>query len=75
MLKDWSHKDRAILKEYCSGNIKNYCPPCHKAGIHDFILAIKSSVWIIICSKRGKGTTCRTDIAVLLNITWSGLNF
>ena len=32
---------RAILKEYC---------PPHKArGIHDFILATKSSVWIIIC--------------------------
>ena len=76
MLNDWSHKVRAILKEYCPGNIKKilpasqsawntrfyfghqklcmdnnkkYCPPCHKArGIHDFILATKSSVWIII---------------------------
>ena len=38
MLNDWSHKDRAILKKYCPGNIKKYCPPCHKArGIHDFI--------------------------------------
>ena len=76
MLNDWSHKVRAILKEYCPGNIKKllpslsqsgntrfyfghqklcmdnnkkYCPPCHKArGIHDFILATKSPVWIII---------------------------
>ena len=29
--------------------LKKYCPPCHKArGIHDFILATKSPVWIII---------------------------
>ena len=48
MINDWSHKVRAILKEYCPGNIKKLCPPCHKAGIHDFILAIKSSVWIIM---------------------------
>ena len=42
MLNDWSHKVRAILKKYC---------PPHKArGIHDFILATKSSVWIIICN-------------------------
>ena len=28
---------------------KKYCPPCHKArGIHNFILATKSPVWIII---------------------------
>ena len=27
----------------------NYCPPCYKArGIHDFILATKSPMWIII---------------------------
>ena len=40
MLNDWSHKVWAILKKYC---------PPHKArGIHDFILATKSSVWIII---------------------------
>ena len=48
MLNDWSHKVRAILTKYCPGNIKKYCPPCHKTGIHDFILATKSSVWIII---------------------------
>ena len=40
MSNDWSHKVRAILKKYC---------PPHKArGIHDFILATKSSVWIIL---------------------------
>ena len=45
---DWLHKVRAILKKDCPGNIKKYCPPCHKArGIHDFILATKSTVWII----------------------------
>ena len=66
MLNDWSHKVRAILKKYCPGNIKKYCP-LHKArGIHDFILATKSSVWIIILvtqqSKRrrpkGPNTEC-----------------
>ena len=36
----WKNIARAILKKYC---------PPHKArGIHDFILATKSSVWIII---------------------------
>ena len=48
MLNDWSHKVRAILKKYCPGNIKKYCPPHKARGIHDFILATKSSVWIII---------------------------
>ena len=49
MLNDWSHKVRAQLKKYCPGNIKKYCPPCHKArGLHDFILATKSHVWITI---------------------------
>ena len=49
MLNDWSHKVWAIFKRYCPGNIKKYCPPCHKArGKHDFILATKSPVWIII---------------------------
>ena len=49
MLNDWSHKVWAILKNYCQGNIKKkYCPPHKARGIHDFILATKSSVWIII---------------------------
>ena len=26
-----------------------YCPPHKARGIHDFILATKSSVWIIMC--------------------------
>ena len=41
MLNDWSHKVRAILKKYF--------PPHKVRGIRDFILATKSSVWIIIC--------------------------
>ena len=28
--------------------LKKYCPPHKARGIHDFILATKSSVWIII---------------------------
>ena len=36
-------------QKLCMDNNKKYCPPCHKArGIHDFILATKSPVWIII---------------------------
>ena len=30
--------------------LKKYCPPPKARGIHDFILATKSSVWIIIQS-------------------------
>ena len=48
MLNDWSHKVRAILKNIARAILKKYCPLCHKAGIHDFILATKRSVWIII---------------------------
>ena len=49
MLNDWSHKVRAILENIARAILKKDCPPCHKAhGIHDFILATKSSVWIII---------------------------
>ena len=32
---------------YCQRSQK-YCPPHKPRGIHDFILATKSSVWIII---------------------------
>ena len=28
--------------------LKKYCPPHKARGIHDFILATKSSVWMII---------------------------
>ena len=43
------HKVRAIFKNIARAILKKYCPPCHKArGIHDFILATKSPVWIII---------------------------
>ena len=31
MLKDWSHKVRAILKEYCPGNIKKILPSSQSA--------------------------------------------
>ena len=48
MLNDWSHKVRAILKNIARAILKKYCP-AHKArGIHDFILATKTSVWIIM---------------------------
>ena len=32
MLNDWSHKVRAILKEYCPGNIKNLLPSLSQSG-------------------------------------------
>ena len=48
MLNDWSHKVRAILKIIARALLKEYCPPHKARGIHDFILATKSSVWIII---------------------------
>ena len=39
---------RRVTKNIAQPILKKYCPPCHKAGIHDFNLATKSSVWIII---------------------------
>ena len=42
-------KSRQYLKNIAQAILKKYSPPCHKAcGIHDFILATKSPVWIII---------------------------
>ena len=42
-------KSGQYQKNIARAILKKYCPPCHKArGIHDFILATKSSVWIII---------------------------
>ena len=32
MLNDWSHKVRAILKEYCPGNIKKILPSLSQSG-------------------------------------------
>ena len=32
MLNDWSHKVRAILKEYCPGNIKKLLPSVSQSG-------------------------------------------
>ena len=32
MLNDWSHKVRAILKEYCQGNIKKLLPSLSQSG-------------------------------------------
>ena len=32
MLNDWSHKVRAILKEYCPGNIKKLLPSLSQSG-------------------------------------------
>ena len=48
MLNDWSHRVRAILKNIARAILKKYCPPHKARGIHDFILATKSSVWIIM---------------------------
>ena len=48
MLNDWSHKVRAIFKNIALAILKKYCPPHKARGIYDFILATKSSVWIII---------------------------
>ena len=36
------------LKNIARAILKKYCPPHKARGIHDFILATKSSVWIII---------------------------
>ena len=41
-------KSGQYLKNIARAILKKYCPPCHKAGILDFILATKSSVWIIM---------------------------
>ena len=38
----------AILKNIARAILKKYCPPHKARGIHNFILATKSSVWIII---------------------------
>ena len=47
MLNDWSHKPQAIVI-ILPGQYQ-YCPLCHKArGMHDFILATKIPIWIII---------------------------
>ena len=35
-------------QKLCMDNNKKYCPPHKPRGIHDFISATKSSVWIII---------------------------
>ena len=32
MLNDWSHKVRAILKEYCPGNIEKLLPSLSQSG-------------------------------------------
>ena len=32
MLNNWSHKVRAILKEYCPGNIKKLLPSLSQSG-------------------------------------------
>ena len=36
------------LKNIARAILKKYCPPHKARGIHDFIFATKSSVWIII---------------------------
>ena len=43
-------KSGQYQKNFARAILKKYCPSCHKAGIHDFILATKSSVWIMICN-------------------------
>ena len=41
-------KGKAEVKNIARAILKKYCPPHKARGIHDFILATKSSVWIII---------------------------
>ena len=41
-------KSGQYLKDIARAILKKYCPPHKARGIHDFILATKSSVWIII---------------------------
>ena len=42
-------KSGQYYKNIARAILQKYCPPCHKAReIHDFILATKSSVWIIM---------------------------
>ena len=40
-------KSGQYLKNIARAILKEYCPPHKARGIHDFILATKSSVWII----------------------------
>ena len=63
-------KSGQYFKNIARAILKKYCPPCHKArGIHDFILATKRSVWIIILliaditvCQSGNGTEAGKDI-------------
>ena len=41
-------KSGQYQKNIARAILKKYCPPHKARGIHDFILATKSSVWIII---------------------------
>ena len=41
-------KSGQYLKNIARAILKRYCPPHKARGIHDFILATKSSVWIIM---------------------------
>ena len=41
-------KSGQYLKNIARAISKKYCPPHKARGIHDFILATKSSVWIIM---------------------------
>ena len=41
-------KSGQYKKNIARAILKKYCPPHKARGIHDFILATKSSVWIII---------------------------
>ena len=41
-------KSGQYLKNIAQAILKKYCPPHKARGIHGFILATKSSVWIII---------------------------
>ena len=41
-------EDESKTSNIARAILKKYCPPHKARGIHDFILATKSSVWIII---------------------------
>ena len=44
-------KSGQYQKNIARAILKKYCPPHKARGIHDFILATKSSVWIMMIDK------------------------
>ena len=56
------------LKNIARAISKKYCPPCHKArGIHNFILATKSPVWIIMYNTAKSQSAYNLQFSLKLN--------